>query len=138
MTTYKGRCQCGDISYEVTGEPLLSGNCHCRDCQRATGSAMAAVMLFPKEGFKLLQGEAKYYDLKADSGSRISRGFCPNCGSPMFTLLEMAPDAIAIKAASLDDPTLYHPEMHLYTSSAQPWDPIPDDELAKFPKMPDM
>jgi len=99
---------------------------------------MAAVMLFPKEGFKLLQGEAKYYDLKADSGSRISRGFCPNCGSPMFTLLEMAPDAIAIKAASLDDPTLYHPEMHLYTSSAQPWDPIPDDELAKFPKMPDM
>ncbi|MCE2509708.1 MAG: GFA family protein [Alphaproteobacteria bacterium] len=136
MTTYKGGCACGAIRYETSADPALEGNCHCRDCQRSSGSAMASILLFPKEGFHQ-EGKAKYHELKADSGRWIRRGFCPECGSPVFTELEMAPDTIAVKAGSLDDPSLYKPAMQLYTSSAQPWDSIPDDGLAKFAKMPD-
>lgn len=136
MTTYKGGCACGAVRYETSAEPLLMGNCHCRDCQRSSGTGMASVLMFPKEGFRD-QGKAKYYEGKADSGRWIKRGFCPECGSPVYTQLEMAPDAIIVKAASLDDPSLYHPAVHLYTSSAQPWDAIPEDGLANFTKMPD-
>lgn len=137
MTTYKGGCMCGAIRYEIAGEPMLAGNCHCRDCQKASGGGSAAVAVFPKANAKLLKGEAKYYTVAADSGRKISRGFCPNCGAPVFSKLEMLPDAIVIKASSLDDPGLYKPTMHLYTASAQPWDTLPDDGLARFPKMPE-
>lgn len=136
MTTYTGGCACGAIRYETSDDPLLMGNCHCTDCQRSSGTGMASVIMFPKGGFSQ-EGEAKYYEVTSDSGRWIKRGFCPNCGSPVLTLVEMAPDAIIVKAGSLDDPSLYKPAMHIYASSAQPWDVIHDD-LTKFPKMPDM
>ena len=136
MTTYTGGCVCGAIRYSTSAEPLLTGNCHCTDCQHSSGTGMASVLMFPKEGFHQ-EGEAKYHEVTADSGRWVRRGFCPECGSPVFTLAEMAPDGIIVKAGSLDDPSLYQPAMHIYTSSAQPWDSIHDD-LTKFPKMPDM
>ncbi len=136
MTTYAGGCACGAIRYETSAEPLLAANCHCTDCQHASGTGMVSVLMFPKEGFSQ-EGEATYHEVTADSGRWIKRGFCANCGSPVLTLAEMAPDGIIVKAGSLDDPSLYQPGMHIYTSSAQPWDAIHDD-LTKFPKMPDM
>jgi len=137
MTTYTGGCACGAIRYETSAEPLLTGNCHCRDCQHSSGTGQASILMFPKEGLRQ-KGEAKYHEVTADSGRWVRRGFCANCGSPVFTELEMAPDGIVVKAASLDDPSLYHPGVTIFTASAQPWDHIPDDDTAKFPKMPDM
>ena len=69
--TYTGGCACGEIRYSCTGEPLYMGNCHCRDCQRATGSAYFPAMLFKGENFTLKSGEPRWYEVTADSGNAM-------------------------------------------------------------------
>jgi hypothetical protein len=132
-TPFTGGCLCGAIRYECSAEPIFMGNCHCRDCQRATGSAFAAGMLVPRNTVAIA-GDVKYYDAIGDSGSIISRGFCPNCGSQLFSKPPM-PEFMGITAGSLDDPTGFQPGMDFYTSSAQPWDYMNPD-LPKFAKLP--
>lgn len=134
-TPRTGGCACGAIRYEISGEPVFSGNCYCRDCQRSSGTALASVFAVPKAAVKILKGEARYFDVKADSGKKLSRGFCATCGSPLFSLVEAMPDVIAIKASSLDDPGQFKPGMSIYTSSAPAWAPITEN-LPKFPRMP--
>jgi hypothetical protein len=113
----------------------MSVNCHCRDCQRATGSAYSTDMVIPILAWKLLVGEPKFYDVKADSGNNVSRGFCIGCGSPLFAKESAAPDIIVIAASSLDDPSRYQPTGDLWTSSAQRWDHMNPD-LEKFETQP--
>src|SRR5712692_4663641 len=118
-TSAKGGCMCGAVRYECTAEPVLMGNCHCRDCQRATGSAFSSVLGVPLSAVKIT-GQVKYYESKGDSGNTGSRGFCPNCGSRLFGKPAVASDLIMIMAGSLDDPSAYKPAMDIYTSSAHP------------------
>ena len=54
--TFAGGCACGAIRYECSAEPVLSFNCHCRDCQRAGGGAFAPILIVPKAGFELVKG----------------------------------------------------------------------------------
>jgi hypothetical protein len=75
-----GGCACGSIRYEGEADPVAMFNCHCRDCQRASGSAYAAIIGVPKAEVRIV-GELRYYRLTAISGMGIERGFCPNCGS---------------------------------------------------------
>jgi hypothetical protein len=134
--SFKGGCSCGAVRYECTAEPVFTGNCHCRDCQRASGGGFMSVLGVPRDALKVA-GEAKYFEVKDDSGNLISRGFCPNCGSRLFSKLEAAPTMIGIAAGSLDDPGWYGPAIDIYTSRAQPWSRM-DPALPKFPKMPQM
>jgi hypothetical protein len=76
---YSGRCLCGEISYSVDAEPLFTGNCHCKDCQKSSGSAFIPAMLFLEKSVSIL-GEAKYFESTSDSGSIHKRSFCSNCG----------------------------------------------------------
>ena len=132
----KGSCACGAVRYECSADPIFTANCHCRDCQRAGGAGFASVLGVPKDAVKI-SGQVKYFDLKGDSGKTISRGFCPTCGSRLFSTLEAAPAIMGIAAGSLDDPAWYKPGMNIYTASAQPWTHM-DPALPKFPKMPPM
>jgi hypothetical protein len=132
-TPFTGGCLCGAVRYECSAEPIVMGNCHCRDCQLATGTAFAAGMLVPNNAVAIA-GEVKYYDVTGDSGSIIGRGFCPNCGSKLFSKPSV-PELIGIFAGSLDEPSGYQPVMDIYTASAQPWDYMNPD-LPKFAKMP--
>jgi hypothetical protein len=109
------------------------GNCHCRDCQQATGTAFAAAMLVPREAVAIT-GDVKYYEVTGESGQTISRGFCPNCGSRLFGKRASA-EFLSIMAGSLDEPSEFRPTMDLYTASAQPWDYMNPD-LPKFTKFP--
>jgi hypothetical protein len=130
-----GGCACGAIRYECSGEPIFRGNCYCRDCQRSSGTAMASILGMPKASVKILKGEARYFEVTADSGEKISRGFCPGCGSPLFSLLAAMPDVMGIKPSSLDDPSRFTPSISVYTSSAPSWALIAEN-IPKFPKMP--
>jgi hypothetical protein len=130
-----GGCACGAIRYEFSADPLFAVNCYCRDCQRSSGAAMASIMALPKTALKILQGEARQYEVTGGSGKKVGRGFCATCGSPMFTTLEASPDIVGVKVASLDDPNQFKPVMSIYMSSAPSWAPI-SDHLPKFPKMP--
>ncbi|MGV0025363.1 GFA family protein [Phormidesmis priestleyi ANT.L61.2] len=109
------------------------GNCHCRDCQQATGTAFAAAILVPRSAVTII-GDVKYYDVMGGSGGIISRGFCPNCGSRLFGRPAIA-DFLGIMAGSLDEPSGFCPAMDFYTASAEPWDYMNPD-LPKFPQSP--
>jgi len=76
------------------------------------------------------------HELAGDSGKRVSRGFCPSCGSRLFNAIAARPEIVAILAGSLDDPSIYKPIVDIYTSSAQPWDHM-DPQTVKFLKMPE-
>ncbi len=127
-----GGCACGAIRYESTGEPLFSINCHCRDCQRETGGAYAPIVGVPTVGFRLLQGNPRYFEVTADSGSKTSRAFCSECGSPLFGRPESRTDILTIRVGSLDQPSGFRPTQDIFTARAQPWDYMNPD----LPKVP--
>lgn len=134
MSEFKGGCLCGAIRYECSAEPVFSGNCHCRDCQRISGGGYVSTFFVPEDSVTIT-GEVKYYDKNGDSGHRVRRGFCPACGSQVFGKPEIVPGVLGIRAGSLDNPELYHPTMDIYTASAQPWD-FMNPDLHKFLQLP--
>ena len=79
--TFTGGCACGAIRYACDGEPVYMGKCHCRDCQRATGGAFFPAVVVKDTDLRMLSGEARWYESKADRGHVMRRGFCANCGS---------------------------------------------------------
>ncbi|MBI3727502.1 MAG: GFA family protein, partial [Burkholderiales bacterium] len=82
-----------------------------------------------------IQGDVTYYDHIADSGNRISRAFCPICGSQLFAKLELMPGIIGLRAGTLDEPQHFQPKIDIFTASANHWDTM-DPALPKFPKSP--
>jgi hypothetical protein len=118
---YSGRCLCGEISYSVDVEPLFAGNCHCKDCQRSSGSAFIPAILFPEQSVSV-RGQPKYFETVSDSGSIHKRGFCSNCGSQLFARFNSMPGMLGIKAGTLDDPSNYVPKLDFFVASAAPWD----------------
>lgn len=130
---FTGGCMCRNIRYKCSAEPIFMGNCHCRDCQRATGTAFAAAILVPRNAVTIT-GDVKYYEVTGDSRGIVSRGFCPNCGSRLFSKPSI-PELMGILAGSLDNPSWFQPGMDFYTASAQPWDYMNPD-LPKFAKLP--
>lgn len=134
MSALIGGCQCGRVRYECSAEPVFTGNCHCRDCQKATGGAYVPALAVPAPALKIT-GEVTFYESRADSGNTFSRGFCPNCGGRMFGKTSGMPQLIFITAGSLDDPSQFKPTMDIFTASVQPWDHM-NPNLGKFPRQP--
>ncbi len=135
MTTHTGGCLCGNVRYEFDAEPLMTANCFCRDCQQVTGSPMTTVCGLPETAFRLLQGDLGEYTVTGSSGKAVTRQFCTQCGSALFTRGEVAPGIFFVKATSLDDPSWVNPDTNVFTSAAQPWAHV--SELANnFPQNP--
>src|SRR5579863_10004569 len=120
MAEITGGCLCGQVRYIVNGEPALSAICHCRNCQRHTGSAFETVMAFPNASVSV-QGELKTFADVGDSGKAVHRRFCPNCGSGVLREVDSLPGVTIILAGTLDDPSAFKPTMDVYWSSAQQW-----------------
>src|ERR1700733_15879487 len=97
-----GGCSGGEVRYEA-GDAFMQASCYCRDCQRSTGSAFAPVLLVPKDSFKLTKGELKHYEVAGDSGGKVSRAFCVNCGSANIRMQGGEP-LIAAKGSRPEDP----------------------------------
>jgi hypothetical protein len=129
-----GGCLCGAVRYEYSVEPIFSGNCHCRDCQRTSGTGFSANMFIPSNIISIT-GDVKYFDSNGRSGHIVSRGFCPTCGSQIFGKPTLIPNVIAVRAGTLDDPALYQPSMDIFTEEVPAWDAMNPD-LPKFPQMP--
>jgi len=130
-----GGCACGAVRYEFDAEPAAAINCHCRDCQRASGAGFAACLLVWEESFRYLSGEPKYHTKISERGETMRRGFCGECGSPLGILEPHRPKLVFLSAASLDDPEVYQPTMNIYTDSSHSWD-ILDPELEQHARMP--
>jgi hypothetical protein len=127
---FTGGCLCGAVRYATEAQPLFAGNCHCKDCQRATGGPYTPALFFPAAALTIT-GNTQSYRSIADSGNYFDRLFCPVCGSSMFGKLQMMPEAIGLRAGTLDDPSLYTPQMDIYVRSAAHWDVL-NPALPKF------
>ena len=116
-----GGCLCGAVRYESAGEPIFSLQCHCRDCQRSSGSAFVAAMRVPAAGFRITQGAPKRYVSNSDAGNAVTRAFCGDCGSPLYIQVASRPDIVGLRVGTLDDPSGFRPEANIFVRSAQPW-----------------
>ncbi len=130
-----GGCACGAIRFECEGEPVHMGNCHCRDCQRATGGPYFPAAIYRTENYSLLQGEPKWFEKKSDGGDNVGRAFCDDCGSPLFFINETDPEIYAIYASAFDDPSFYKAADDIFTASAQKWNPR-DMSIPQFERSP--
>ena len=136
MTTpFSGGCACGAIRYESTAEPVIMLNCHCRDCQRSSGGPSSSLVVVPKQAFKLLQGSLRFHASPSEAGGQNQRGFCGHCGAPILSKPDAVPHIVAIRTASLDEPSWFSSQMEVWTSDAQPWDEM-NPALPKFEKYP--
>jgi hypothetical protein len=137
MSEIEGGCACGKVRFKISGPLMGSGACHCLDCQKASGGGPNYVVLAPKMGFEVTRGEAKVYTSMADSGSKVARAFCDDCGTPLWSVSEPMAPFYPVKVGALDDPSGVSPALHLYVDSAQPWH-LMHDGVPQFPKMPPM
>src|SRR2546430_11542184 len=112
-----GGCACGAIHYECNADPVVMLNCHCRDCQRASGSAYAAVVAVPKNAVQM-RGEPRYFKGVGKSGKAIERGFFPTRGSQVTGKLGRPPEVLGLQAGKPDRHT--NPPTHLGIATSKP------------------
>jgi hypothetical protein len=117
----EGGCLCGKVRYSADAEPAFVGLCHCKNCQKGTGTAFAVVVALPKPALNI-EGTLKTFTGRGDSGKATYRRFCPECGSALFD-------------GTLDDPSWVKPGMEIFCDSAQPWVAL-GGERQRFAKMP--
>ena len=122
-TPITGGCLCGAVRYEAN-EPLVKGGvCHCRVCQKTTGSAFGVVLMFPRTAFRFTKGEPKRYR----SSSIMEKCFCPHCGSPLtdqYLVWKNArcnPDTVFVLIGTLDKPEAVSIVSHSGVESQLPW-----------------
>jgi hypothetical protein len=118
MNKLTGGCACGAVRYELSGEPIFQLVCHCNDCQKASGSAFAEVILVAADRLTIVGAEPKFFAVKADSGRTMNRGFCGNCGSPVMMRRTETPQIAFLQAGSLDDPHVFKPAVEVFTCNA--------------------
>lgn len=132
-TNLNGGCMCGAVRYECIGDTENASYCHCDDCKKATGGPYTVGVLVKAVDLRIICGKVKGYTTTADSGRKITREFCPNCGSPLFTRAEKCPDFVFLKAGCLDKPELIKPSCQTWVKRAVPWAYI-DEKLPCYPE----
>ena len=118
-----GGCMCGGIRYRVDGRHDYAGICHCDDCRKSSGTGHCSHMAVAEEGFSVT-GQVRFYDAPADSGNIVSRGFCPTCGSAVYSKNSGMAGLVFLRASSLDDPEVFQPQIVVYGKRAPSWDPV--------------
>ncbi|HLY44098.1 MAG TPA: GFA family protein [Stellaceae bacterium] len=125
-----GGCQCGKLRYEITEMPRLTYACHCRDCQRMTGSAFSMAVVVSDAAFRLSGAEPRPIERIADSGRTAIRWVCPECGSWICSGPKPGtapPDTLRrVRAGTLDDTSWPHPTLHYFARSKQAWIVLPE------------
>lgn len=136
MAHIRGGCLCGAVRYESSAEPEFVGVCHCRNCQKNSGSAFTLDIGMP-EGSVSFRGDSlvNYEDRNTTSSKPLYRSFCSRCGSPISGWSESFPGLVFLKAGTLDDPSWIKPNAHIWCASKQPWVTI-DKDVAQFPGNP--
>jgi len=120
------QCSCGDLSVICRGEPALVSLCHCRECQRRTGSTYGIAAFFPRPQLEI-SGEATAYRRRGDSGFDVTLHFCPRCGSTVYWEAARKPGMIAVAVGAFADPEFPAPDKQVYTQHRHPWVAVPSE-----------
>jgi hypothetical protein len=116
-----GGCECGELRYAISGEPVVTVACHCTQCQRQSGSAFGMTMVVRTDAFRWLSGRAQVFVTKADSGTRKECVFCGRCGIRIYNALGESPAGFNMKPGTLDDTAWFSPALQVWIASKQPW-----------------
>lgn len=123
----KGGCACGAVRYETMGDPMRISVCHCKDCQRRSGSAFGVGCYFRREAVTLSGGATRKYERISDAGRHVVTHFCEHCGTSVYWTPEVIPNAIGIAGGTFDDTDWLDPKLHIWSKSAQKWFHFPGD-----------
>ena len=134
MTKLSGSCLCGAVSYEADCDIALALNCHCTDCQNATGSVFGT-NVFVSEDEVTVTGTPSEYDHVSDRGAKMTKIFCPTCGSQLMGRKSGRAGMLSLRAGCLDQKDAIKPSMNIFCDSAVP-STVMDGALKTFPKMP--
>jgi hypothetical protein len=125
--TASGECLCGKYHYQFDRAQVISAHhCHCRDCQKMTGSGKATIVLIPTEALQA-EGDLNSYTVTGTDGAHVTRAFCPNCGSQVISYVEEMPEMRFVKAGTLTDSSWVKVDSSFWSSTAEPWSPVAGD-----------
>ena len=116
--TLSGRCLCGAVHYQVTGELLRFLHCHCERCRRASGTGHASNIILKPAGIDWQSGERSIKRYKVPEAERFATAFCTNCGGPVP---REHGDMVVLPAGTLDSPLGREPDAHIFWDSRAPW-----------------
>jgi len=116
-----GSCFCGAVTYRISSAPMFIHCCHCRDCQKQTGSAFAINGIIEKGRIALLSGAPEPIEMKTDSGRPHDIYRCPECRSALWSDYGRRRVMVFLRLATLDDPGRFPPDVHIFTRSKLPW-----------------
>jgi hypothetical protein len=121
-----GGCSCGAVRYRLTSPPMFVHCCHCRDCQRQTGSAFVLNALIEADRVALLSGEPEAVAVPTDSGRPHHIYRCPDCKVAVWSMYGGVAKLRFVRVGTLDNPSALAPDVHIYVRSKQPWIALPD------------
>jgi len=127
--TFRGRCFCGDVRFEVAGPVKFACFCHCESCRRAAGGAYVPWGTFARDRFTVTSGSLTMHH----SSPQVARGHCRICGTSLSYEHEARAGQIDITLTSFDDPAQFAPQAHIWLQDKLPWVRI-GDELPRFEK----
>ncbi len=126
-----GGCTCGHIRYRLIGPPMIVHACHCRWCQRETGTAHALNAVYEADRVVHLGGDPELILTPSASGNGQMIARCPNCRISVWSNYKTAgPLARFVRVGTLDEPDLLPPDIHIFTSTKQKWVALPPSEKA--------
>ena len=129
-----GGCLCGSLRYEADGAPAMSGHCYCRDCRKSSGSGFIAFMVYPASTVRF-RGQTVQFVSCSARGAEAVRNFCPVCGSLVFGGRVGKAESHTLYAGTLDDPSVFEPQIAIFNRDRPQWSPIPPG-LTVFDTMP--
>ena len=122
MTSLAGGCLCGAIRYTISAPVTALRACHCGNCQKSSGAGGTVNAVVQEADFKITQGSTRKYDDSAtQSGRTLSRHFCPDCGSPIYSHRNPNPGFVVVRAGTLDDKAGLKIAGNIWTSTAASW-----------------
>ena len=131
----EGGCQCGAVRYRLKGPPLVVYACHCKDCQRFSGTTHTLSMFAKADDVELISGELRGYDKAADSGRTVRMLGCPECSTKVWNEPLSFAGVLVIRPGTLDDASWARPVGNIWTDRALPWVEI-DWSQPNFPGQP--
>jgi hypothetical protein len=126
MSTRLASCSCGQLSAQVSGEPVRVSICHCLACQRRTGSPFGQQARFAREAV-VLQGSSTTYVRVGDEGTQIHFHFCPQCGATVYYEAEWMEGFVAIPVGAFADTAFPGPNISVYEDRKHAWVVVPPD-----------
>jgi hypothetical protein len=127
-----GGCLCGGVRYEI-GEPLVSASyCHCKRCQRRTGTAAAVSARIAPGSLQIVEGQELVRCWQPDDG--FAKCFCSRCGGALWSRSPDDPERISVRLGTFDDDPGVRPSYRQFVAYAAAWEAIPDDGLTRYPE----